>query len=355
MNILTPISEILNYILFSFLVGHVALQFVSDSKKPKVSVPKQLLLLSTLGIIVCSLIPVLKVIFYFSNNMGFRLTTLSVLTNFQIGKAWVFTCIIGILLWLTLYFKGSKYLQSFWLLLMIGAVGYASHVSSLSFWTGFLSHSIHFLMVSLWSGIILHVGWFSKGEKNWSTFLQWFTPLAIGCLTLVIGSGLILMFKIIEPKEYFMVWAIPYGQMLLLKHISLIPVLAFALINGILTKKISSSPSFNPKSWVQVESIVLLFVFAFTGVLGTLSPPDNINFMVIPKWIERILGQDIGVPLHPEINLSFEGIILFAISLIFIAMIIMSFFKKSSPFSSLLFTICFIVSLYLALMMNITL
>lgn len=71
---------------------------------------------------------------------------------------------------MTVYVEGSKYLQAFWLLLMILAVGYASHVASLSFWTGLLSHSIHFLAVALWTGILIHVAWFSKNLHNWMTF-----------------------------------------------------------------------------------------------------------------------------------------------------------------------------------------
>ncbi|MDQ6596378.1 copper resistance protein CopC [Bacillus salipaludis] len=38
-----------------------------------------------------------------------------------------------------------------------------------------------------------------------------------------------------------------YGQMLLLKHISIIPVLIFAFINGVLSRKSIKLPSFNPR------------------------------------------------------------------------------------------------------------
>lgn len=51
MGVLIPIAEFGNYFLFSILMGHVALQFVPEDKKPKTNIPKPVLLLSTLGII----------------------------------------------------------------------------------------------------------------------------------------------------------------------------------------------------------------------------------------------------------------------------------------------------------------
>lgn len=194
MNILVPITELFLYVLFSFLIGHVVLKFVSDTKKPKISIPKPMLLLATLGIIIFSLGPVLQVVFYFSESVGLGLTTFSVLTKFPVGIAWVFTGFMATFLWMTIYVEGSKYLQAFWLFLMVLSVGYASHAASLSFWSGFMSHTIHFVVITLWVGILIQVSWFSKETKNWSAFLKWFTPFSIVLLIVTIGSGFVLMF-----------------------------------------------------------------------------------------------------------------------------------------------------------------
>ena len=127
MNIVVIIAEVISYILFSFLVGYVALQFVSESKKPIIIVKKAALLLSTLGIIICSFAPVLKIILYFSGDIGIYVATVSVLTDFKVGKAWMFIAFAATLLWITFYKESSKYLQAIFLLAMIVAVGSAGH------------------------------------------------------------------------------------------------------------------------------------------------------------------------------------------------------------------------------------
>lgn len=66
---------------------------------------------------------------------------------------------------MTILLNGSKYLQALWLMVMVLAIGYSSHVASLSFWYGLLAHSAHFLTVTLWTGILIHVSWFSDAGK----------------------------------------------------------------------------------------------------------------------------------------------------------------------------------------------
>lgn len=331
MNIFIPLAEIANYIVFSILVGYVALQFVPDSYKPKISISKRSLLLSTLGIYIFTLGPVVQTISYFSDSVGLTLAIYSVLTDFQVGKAWMFIGFMSVFLWMTILLNGSKYLQALWLLLMVLAVGYSSHVASLSFWVGLFAHSIHFLIVTLWTGILIHVAWFSKDKQKWSQFLRWFTPFAIVCVIIIGISGLILMFNVVEPKDYVKSWVLPYGQMLLLKHISIIPVLVFAFINGVLAKKAATIPSFNPRPWIKAESFIILIVFYFTSVLGTLSPPHEVEFTVrsegASKWVEWLLGKDILTTLNIGLTTNFHAVFLIMISLIFLAMIVSSFKK----------------------------
>jgi len=357
MNFIIPITELFTYILFSILVGHVALQFIHKDKKPTTKFPKSALLLSTLGIIVFTFGPVLQVILYFADSVGLGLTTFSVITDFQVGNAWIFIGFVSTLLYMTILLEGSKFLQAIWLLLMILAVGYASHVASLNFWYGFISHSIHFLMVTLWVGILIHVGWFSKDKKNWSSFLKWFTPLAYGILIFIFVSGLILMVNVVELKEYVNAWVLPYGQMLLLKHISIIPILIFAFINSILLNKSKSNSGYDPRTWVKAETILLLITFFFTSVLGNLSPPHDVNFTVKSKgaasWVEWILGREIASPLQTEFLASIQGIVLVVMSILFLVLIIISFIKNVKPIVSILFATCFILAMYFSLMMNI--
>jgi copper resistance protein D len=357
MNIIIPLAELGNYLLFSILVGYVALQFVPQDYKPSICIPKPVLLLSTLGIIFCTLGPVIQTISYFKDGVGIYLASYSVFTDFQVGHAWIFIGFMATFLWMTIYVEGSKYLQALWLFLMVLAIGYSSHVASLSFFTGLASHSIHFLVGSLWTGILIHVAWLTKDQPNWSKFLKWFTPLASICLIIIFASGLILMFFVVEPKEYMKSWVLPYGQMLLLKHISIIPVLVFAVINGILTKKVLTSSSFNPRPWIKAESIFLFIVFYVSGNLGTLSPPHEVEFTVksegASKWVEWLLNKDIhtitGINLEPTLH----SVFLLIFSLIFLLLILLSFIRVK-PALAVLFGASFIISFYLAFMLTLS-
>lgn len=355
MNVLIQIAELGNYLMFSILAGYIALQFVPEESKPKINVPKSVLLLSTLGIIICTLVPIVQVISYFKDSVGLQQATMSVLTEFQIGKSWIFIGFMATFLWMIIYVKGSKYLQALLLFLMILGVGYASHSASLSFWKGLFSNTTHFLIVSIWTGILIHISWFSKNHSNWLKFLRWFTPFAIVCLVVIFISGFIMMVPIVEPKDYVKSWVLPYGQMLLLKHISIIPVIVFAFVNGFLVKKAMKHSTFNPRPWLIGESILLMFVFYFTAVMGTLSPPHTIDLTVISEgaspWVEWLLGIDIIVPLHVQFTPFFQTILLIIISFVFLAMIIVSF-KNRKPYLGLLFGVSFMAAVYMGLMLS---
>ncbi|PLT31373.1 copper resistance D family protein [Peribacillus deserti] len=356
MNILVPTSEILNYLFFSILAGHIILLFVPESMKPSTRVPKPLLLLSTLGIFVCSLVPVIGAAAYFSEGPDLLPMLLSVITTFTIGKVWLLSGFVATFFWMTLYVEGNKYLQAFWLLLLVGAVGSASHVASLSFKEGFVFHSMHFLTVILWVGILLHVGWFAKDINNWSEFLKWFNLFALTCFLLAAASGFVLMTYIIEPGQYLNSWGIPYGQVLLLKHISAAAVVVFAFLNGVLSRKIIKDPTFNPLPWVRMEGLLLLIVFSLTGVLSTLSPPHETTLTsAVSPWLKWITGDVLSIPLDIQLDLSLSGVLLTVMSIVFIALILVSFLKQDKPILALLFGLGFIGSLYLGLMMNLQL
>lgn len=165
------------------------------------------------------------------------------------------------------------------------------------------------------------------------------------------------MVNVVELKEYVNAWVLPYGQMLLLKHISIIPILIFAFINSILLNKSKSNSGYDPRTWVKAETILLLITFFFTSVLGNLSPPHDVNFTVksegAASWVEWILGREIASPLQTEFLASIQGIVLVVMSILFLVLIIISFIKNVKPIVSILFATCFILAMYFGLMMNI--
>lgn len=357
MGIVIPISEFITYVLYSILSGYVALQFVPSKNKPSSKMSNQWILLTLLGIYIFSLGPVVQVITYFSDSVGFTLATYSVLTDFQVGRAWIITGFLSVVLWITILLKGSKYIQAFLLLLMVLSVGYASHVASLAFWPGLVAHSTHFLVVTLWTGILLHVAWFSSDQIVWSKFLKWFTPLAVLGLMFIFVSGFLLMFYIVEPKDYVSSWVLPYGQMLLLKHISVIPVLFFALINGVLLKKVHDEPIYNPRPWIKAEALFIFITFYFTSVMGTLSPPHEVDFTVksegASEWVEWIFGRDISTSMNVGGAVNFNSILLLVLATLFLGRIYVSV-KKVKLSAAVFLGISFIFLMYFGLMLSLS-
>lgn len=357
MSIIVSLFEIGTYLLFSILIGNTALQFIPEEKKPKIKISKKVLLLSTLGIYIFTFGPVAQTISYFSEGLGLKLAALSVLTDFQVGRAWTFIGFMSVFLWVTLLMNGSKYLQALWLLLMVLAIGYSSHVASLSFWNGLIAHTLHFLMGTLWTGILILVAWFSNDREKWAEFLWWFTPFALINLIILLISGFTLMTYVVEPKDYMDSWVLPYGQMLLLKHLSIVPLLVFAFLNGILTKKSLRVSSFDPRPWIKGESIIIFLVLCFTSVLGTLSPPHEIEFTVqsegASEWVEWLLGIEILTVMNVHLTPNFLSLFLMATSLFFFALIMISY-KKVKPSIAVFFGMSFIFALYFALMISLS-
>lgn len=353
MNSLIPIGEGITYILFSFVIGHVVLQFVKNGHKPEGTMPKLLLLISVLFIVLLSFLPVLHIILSFYEVAGLSQTIQSVLVDFQAGQSWLLIAVSAACLWISIYLDGSKYIQGFFVLTMILSFGIASHAASLSFWSGIASHSVHFLAGTLWSGVLLHVAWFSKG-KNWKPFLKWFTPFAIGCMTVLIASGFIVMTFAVDFDDYVDAWSLSYGQIILLKHISIVPLLLFAFLNGFIGKRINQLQTL---TWMRAESIVLVIVFFLTGILGTQAPPHDVNTTLrtdgASTLFEFIKGMKIEPPIEVRFVISLQGILLFGFAALFLGMIVISFIKKRNAYLACAFAFLFIVSAYLAFMINI--
>jgi copper resistance protein D len=359
MSYIVPITEFIIYLLYSFLVGYVFLDFIPVGKKPTINVPNRTIYWAILGIIVLGLFPVFQIIFYFQNAVEFKLAFYSVFVKTEIGKAWIISSLFASMLAINIYSNGKKFLNAFWLFLMILCIGYAGHITSIDFWIGFIFQSSHILMVSIWSGILILIAWFSTNTDNYHNFLKWFTPLAISCIAIIFVSGFLLMVQVVKLEDYTNAWILPYGQMLLLKHLSIIPVLFFAFINAFLLKK--STDHSNDDliiKWLRAESIILTFVFFFTGMMSTKSPPHDINFTINTegpsKWIEFIMGIDIITPLRLSFSFSIEGIILICMSALFLLLIFISLIKKIKIILPIIFSLCFVLTMYLGLMNSIS-
>ncbi|MDN7241884.1 hypothetical protein QWY14_08755 [Planococcus sp. N028] len=352
MTIFTAIADFLLYTVISYLAGSVVLKFIPEAKKPRISESKTLLLICVAGVALFSLAPVIELVVFLKNGEGWAGTFWTVLIESSAGHGWLVTLALSLLLGFAIFFNTSKYNQAYYLILLILVIGFFSHVASLSLWAGFASHSIHFFFMAIWTGVLLQVAWFSTDSTNWPRFLVWFTPFAIFCVAVLIASGLFIMFYFVELENYADSWVLPYGQMLLLKHLSIVPLLAAAFINGFLHR----GRAFNVK-WLRIESLLLLLVFLFTAFMSKQAPPHEINYTFraegaapLVQWLK---GEQ-WIPIDATLAWSVNGIAFLIIGLLLLGMMVFSSYRQVSTWLSFLFGTGFIVTVYIGLMLNVS-
>jgi len=358
------ISESLLYLCFSLLMGSFILQFIPERLKPEISIPKRLIQLSVLGIIFFSAAPVIRIILFLYEDIGLALTMQNVLGGFEVGKAWNVTVILAMFFYLFVSLfpvLKSKVLAGISLaftLILLLALGWASHAASLTEWSGFVVHSLHFLAVTVWVGILLIVGWYSKNQENWLSYLKWFTPLAIGCFLTIMGTGLFLMTLVIDVNEYGDAWMLSYGQALLVKHLTIIPILFFAFINGFwIRRKLKRQEQINPIPWLKFESILLFITFVSTAVLGQQEPPHSIEVTLGGRGPSAVFDYfylgTIDPSMHVQFGLNTINIMYFIVAIIFMWLIFYSFRKKAPAVVSFFMGMFCTLSLYLGLIASI--
>ncbi len=155
-------------------------------------------------------------------------------------------------------------------------------------------------------------------------------------------------------KDYPNSWMLPYGQSLLIKHLLIIPLLVYAMINSLfIKKKLISEIHFNPKPWARMESIIILLIFSATAALGQQSPPHETT--VTGVGVSKMFTLFYQGQFQPEMTVQFilksNSLILIVIALLLL--LIMSFVKKVSPLLSFFFSVLFVVSSYLSIISSI--
>ncbi|MEI4528621.1 copper resistance D family protein [Priestia megaterium] len=351
MSILLPVFEWFTYVGLSLLLGFAVLQYVPLTKKPTILLSKRWLLASTAAVAIFSVGNSLEIILSFSKIRGLGETVRLVLLETRTGHAWIFVVLIAILCMVAVSIESHPHMYTLLTVALVGGIAYASHAASASALSGMLSHSLHILAVGLWGGVILIVAAFSKETSNWKSFLSWFTPFAIACFVLLSLSGFISMVIIMGLSNYVNSWATDYGQSLLLKHITIIPLLAFAVLNGFLMKKTIKHPEYKPVMWIRAESIILLIIFLFTAIMVTQSPPTNISHMAMDSSIlPFIYGKQVTLPL--TFHITIVGILFLFVALLFFVYLLICFYKKT-VWLSVLSAGLFVFAFYIAMMTSI--
>ncbi|WP_010647437.1 copper resistance D family protein [Oceanobacillus massiliensis] len=364
MFFLSVISEVLLYTCFALLIASYIFPLVPSSHKPNIEVPTNLKLIAVAGIALFSFMPVLQLVLYLYHDYGAGQALETVLISFKIGNSWLYTFGLSLIFGFYITLTDEREHQVYtWVglgmvFLLVLGLGWASHASSIIPIAGFAIHTLHFLAVTIWVGLLLIVSWFSKDINHWLSFLKWFHLTALCCFIVTIISGLILMNFSMDWSDYNDAWTVPYGQSLLIKHLLIIPLVGYAVINGVLMKKkMQLHPEFDPRPWTKIECLVILLIFAVTGALSQQSPPSNLATIIDYEGLSPLFSLFYRAPGHSDFTVEWmvggSSILFTAMAIIFLVIGIASFIEKMSPFFSFVMALFFVLCGYLALMNSI--
>jgi putative copper export protein len=287
--ILVPLLELLSYIAFSFLAGHLVFRFVSK-EETAIRTPRSDILAAAASAALVTSGPVINLVSLIGAQNGYGQALNQVLFLFTAGRVWIGIFVLAIFVWLLLYFNKFPLLMLILFLgmLFLSAYGYTATEGGL---IGAFAHFVHLGAAVFWVGVLIHVCFYASNQFSWERFLKWFTPFAILLVMLVMASGITVMLFAMDIRNYGNALMLTYGQMLFLKHIVFIPVLVFAVINGILARKAHRDPAFRPLNWIRVEAILLAIVFICTAILGTSGTPADIPATLSNEGAAPIFGS----------------------------------------------------------------
>ncbi|MGV3489383.1 MAG: copper resistance D family protein [Tuberibacillus sp.] len=374
--ILVTIAETLLYLCFCLLGGSLVFYSIDQQHRPDIQIPKRWLLIAAIGAGILSFAPILYTILILGKDTGYWSSFVGVLFTFQIGKAWIITLILALLILGFIHFnelEKDPMLSKLGLIIFIGLIAAytkAGHAASLMPMLGFGAHFLHLLAVTIWGGCLLVAAWFSQSTVRWANFLHWFTPLAIICIIVVIAAGFgTMMIDIAKPLDhslsstffqYKQSMVMNYGQALIIKHLLIIPLILYAFFNGFYAKRLINSDkldSYRPIHWARMESVIVLFIFMVTAFMGQQTPPHDVSQSILvgetsPLFSSLYSGNiTSGIILH--FSITGISISFFAISVVFLLIIALFIMKKASGFFAIVCSVAFLVSCYLGIMSGI--
>ncbi|QPC46507.1 copper resistance D family protein [Mangrovibacillus cuniculi] len=344
------VAKLFTYGFLSFLAGYYVLSFISEDKKPTLVLQKKWALLAIAGLILSSTGPLLDLIIALTPNFGFQTAVTAVLFEIQVGQTWWVLVIFALFLlsWTAISKSKSDYFIA--LVLFFGTIfslTISGHPNSMANIYGSIYHTLHYVGVVGWIGVLGLVSWFAKDTNNWSAFLKWYSPTASGSFVLTVGTGIAMMISIVPLNQYADSIVTPYGSAMLLKHLSIIPLLYYAFINGPLTKRWLKKNSELPvlKS-IKIEFVVVTFILLATSVMSTSSPPHEVNDIkdnLIP-WASFFQVENIQ--LEWNIISSIYGVLA---AILFIASVI-ALLKRNRAIASILLSVMGVISGYISLL-----
>ncbi|MBD7968827.1 CopD family protein [Paenibacillus sp. Sa2BVA9] len=355
------LSEGLLYICYAFLMGSLIVHLVPDHARPRLHIPRQAVIWSIVGTMVLAFAPLLQIIIRFGSGIGYGKALSTVLFSFKEGKAYLLVFGLCLLLLLTfllikdaLQNKKILYPSLLIVLCIIATFGYASHLGAIGGFKGAVIQTVHMLCMAVWAGVLFAVAWFTAEARNWDRFLKWFTPVSIGCVVLILISGLLTMSYTVP--EYVNSWILPYGQALLMKHLLFVPIIICGFCNGFLIRnKMKLNQGFAVIPWLKAETILILFVLLFTALMSQEAPAHTVAETLQyndPSAVFMMLHPEASVPLNWGITIPAAALAGVAL-LILVGMIISFVNKKASPVMLLILGFVFVLTAYGSLMLSV--
>lgn len=360
MDMLVMISQALLYVCFAILAGGFLLLLIPSTYRPDVKISTDYLLISAILVPILAFMPVLDITLFIAPRLGFAEALQTVLLSYTVGNAWDFTLMVSALLVLVIALMRSKekrisafiaLLLTFGLMLTIA---WSSHAGAMDPIKGITGHFIHLAAISIWVGVVLVVGWCATNPTNWLKFLSWFSKVAIGCLVATALSGFLLMDVMVDG--YTDSWMVSYGQGLLIKHLFLIPLVFYALLNGFVVKYfLSKDAAFNPIPWIRLEGIVLFVIFALTAFFTQQSPPHG-NYLTddaVSPLFQLFHGGIIDFSSTIGLTINLDIVYFFFLALILVGLMLLSIYKKASIVVTFLISCLLVVNVYIMLMISV--
>lgn len=334
MDFLIIVSQALLYVSFALIMGYFVMYVIPERFRPTIDVPDKWVIGSLIAVPVLSFMPVLYVVLLLTERFGFFSSLSTVLTSYKIGFSWDLVFLISVELLIFFFIMRKRptkilyALGAVQVLLLIAAVAWASHAVTMSPVLGFVSDFLHVVAVSLWVGLVLVVSWFSKDYANWEAFLKWFSPVAISAFGVTALSGLLLTDTLVP--HYLTGVSTDYGQGLLIKHLLLIPLVFYVLINGVLIKIKLKKPEFDPRPWAKLESLLLFAIFVMTAFFSQFQPPTLfLTEETVSQLFLAVYDGAVESGMFAFMQMTWWGLLFIVLGVIFIALIIVCFFLNA--------------------------
>ncbi|WP_062047231.1 copper resistance D family protein [Bacillus sp. JCM 19034] len=349
------IEAITNWLLYgslSFVMGYTILQAISTDRRPTIHA-KTIYQISLYMIPILLIVPVVRVINVLYRQFGLTVgeSIQTVLFEYNVGQSWFISSVISFIL-IVLTKKNMGWFHVILAGLLIAVTSWSSHAASIEGWSGFLGNYIHFLAVTVWIGVLVVVAWFSSNESIPPAFFKWFSFIAACSVSAIILSGFLLM-GIIVP-EYVQSWLLTYGQLLLIKHLLFLPLLAFGLHHLLLGMREEVKSSLKVKRSFKIEVVIAFIILLISAIMTEQTPPHEVIRTLqtesVTPIIQLFIGENapIGV-IHLAHSIS--GLLFMLVAIVAFINGCYQLFKNKSLQLSLVSYGVFVLTIYLSLMM----